>query len=352
MHSRKLAGIALGAIVALALPLAAPANAGTGPTTIADGFVSPLGLAVAHDGTALVAESFGGGKLTAVKKGVKKTLVDNGPGLGISGVDTRGPGTTTFVVAGEDDQGNPVQTVNVLGIKGKSRVLADLGAYEAKKNPDRTNRYGFQGLSNRCAAKVGEENSHPGIVDSNPYAVKILPNGDRIVADAGGNTLLRVSPKGKISTLAVLPPRPVTVTKAIAAAQGLPKCTIGHKYNFDFVPTDVELGPDGHLYVTSLPGGPEDDSLGARGAVFKVNPWSGSARLVASGFLGATDLAISPTGKIYVAELFGNRISTVVHGKLKTVAELPNPAAVEYSRGSLYVTTNVFVNGTLVRVKL
>ena len=37
-------------------------------------------------------------------------------------------------------------------------------------------------------------------------------------------------------------------------------------------------GPDGRLYVTSLPGGPEDPSLGARGAIFRVTPSTGSAK--------------------------------------------------------------------------
>ena len=54
-----------------------------------------------------------------------------------------------------------------------------------------------------------------------------------------------------------------------------PACVVGEEYAFEPVPTDVEFGPDGWLYVSSLPGGPEDASLGARGAVFRVNPWTG-----------------------------------------------------------------------------
>jgi sugar lactone lactonase YvrE len=68
---------------------------------------------------------------------------------------------------------------------------------------------------------------------------------------------------------------------------------------------------NGLLYVTLLPGGPEDPSLGARGAVYSVNARTGDVAFVACGFLGATGLALGPDGTIYVAELFGNRISTV-----------------------------------------
>lgn len=49
-------------------------------------------------------------------------------------------------------------------------------------------------------------------------------------------------------------------------------CVVGHEYAFEPMPTDVEIGPDGWLYVSSFPGGPEDPSLGARGAIFRINP--------------------------------------------------------------------------------
>ena len=161
-----------------------------------------------------------------------------------------------------------------------------------------------------------------------------------MVADAGGNTLVRVSPSGEVSTLAVLPPRPLTVTPEIAAGVPVPTCTVGFDYNFEPVPTDVEVGPDGMLYVSSLPGGPEGASLGARGAVFRVNPWNGNVKEIATGFLGAVDLALDDDGRIYVAEMFGGKITKIgLHGN-RTVAELPFPGALEYANGKLYATTS------------
>jgi hypothetical protein len=93
-------------------------------------------------------------------------------------------------------------------------------------------------------------------------------------------------------TVATLPPLGTTITADAAASQGLDPCVVGHTYYFEFVPTDVEKGPNGSLYVTALPGGPEDASLGARGAVFKVNLRSGKVRRVAGGFVGAVNLAV------------------------------------------------------------
>jgi hypothetical protein len=158
------------------------------------------------------------------------------------------------------------------------------------------------------------------------------------------------SSNGRISTVAVLPPIPFVVTAEVAAGLGLPDCVVGKTYNFEPVPTDVELGPNGLLYVTSLPGGPEDESLGARGSVFSVNLATGSVTKVAGGFLGATNLAISPNGTIYVAELFGNRISRVSGGGAVPVVDVPSPAGLEWANGKLYATVDVFGNGSVVTI--
>ena len=102
------------------------------------------------------------------------------------------------------------------------------------------------------------------------------------------------------------------------------------------VPTDVELGNDGWLYVTTLPGGPEDPSLGARGAVYRVNPTTGEVQLYASGFAGATGLAVAPNGTVFVAELFGNQVSVITkRGEVSTFADLPSPAGIEWQSGRL-----------------
>ena len=172
-----------------------------------------------------------------------------------------------------------------------------------------------------------------------------------VVADAGGNDILFVDGRGRVSTIAVLPPQGTTVTAEQAAAQGLPDCVAGATFNFEAVPTDVELGHDGSLYVSTLPGGPEDASLGARGSVYRVNAWSGRVKRVATGFLGATNLAVAPNGTIYVAELFGNKISKVSRRGVSTVVEVPNPAGLEWHRGRLFATTDVFGSGKLVTVR-
>ena len=104
---------------------------------------------------------------------------------------------------------------------------------------------------------------------------------------------------------------------------------IGKTYRFEPVPTDVEVGPDGLLYVSTLPGGPEDPSLGARGAVYKVNPSTGKVWKLAGGLLGATNLAVGPDGTVYAAELFSGRVSVVTKGTVTPFVEIPNALSVE-----------------------
>lgn len=88
--------------------------------------------------------------------------------------------------------------------------------------------------------------------------------------------------------------------------------------------------------------GPEDQSLGARGAVYQIDTKTGSVKQIASGLLGATNLAVGPRRAIYVSEIFAGRVSKIGDdGKPETVVKLPMPSGLEYHRGKLYVSYNV-----------
>ena len=141
-----------------------------------------------------------------------------------------------------------------------------------------------------------------------------------------------------------LPPQGVEVTQEAAQANGLPECAVGETFDFEPVPTDVELGPDGMLYVTTLPGGPEDPSLGDRGAVHRVDPETGDVETLATGLLSATGLAVTPHGDMYVAELFGGEISRVTQGgSVQPWARSMMPGDVEYGNGAIWATRKVLV---------
>ena len=166
---------------------------------------------------------------------------------------------------------------------GHQRVFGDLAALETEHNADGKTTYGFRNIPAPCAAEFppGTRAFYKGEVDSHPYGIAVT--GRTVyVADAGANSVVSVDTKsGKTKTVAVLPRRPYKVTAELAAMSELPPCVVGQTYDYEPVPTDVAVGPDGWLYVTSLPGGPEDPAFGARGAVFKVNPDNGRVELLA-----------------------------------------------------------------------
>jgi len=225
---------------------------------------------------------------------------------------------------------------------GKVRLSVNLARFEKLHNPDRHIRYGLtdpDDASATCKAQLAKATHGPvsyrGNVDSHPYAVTSLGHGAWAVADAGANAVLRVSASGHVSVISVIPGPVVRLTAAFAKANGAPDCA-GLSYRFESVPTDVER-QGRSLYVTSLPGGPEGPSAGANGSVFRIHHHH--AHRIATGFAGATNLAIGRHGTIYVAELSKGVISTVRHGRPHVVATLPGVVAVEYAHGSLYAST-------------
>ena len=326
--------------------LVAPAPAGAGPapepTTVARKLVSPLSMAVAGDGTAYVSQNFAG-LLTAVPPGGKPEVVFAAPKKTEVGAVSVGGGLVRFATTAK-------KHAMLWSMKpgGSPAALADLWKHERTKNPDQGEAYGFSDLDATCLSQVPADvpASYTGQKDSHPYGTAVR-RGTTYVADAGANAVLAVSPRGKVSTVAVLPPVPVVITADAAAANKLPACTVGHTYAFEPVPTDVEVGKGGWLYVSLLPGGPEDGSTGANGMVVKVKASTGKVRTVASGFAGATGLAVAPNGDVYVAQLFGGQVSRIRHGSdvAKPWAMVGLPAAVEWFGGQVLVSANVLADG-------
>jgi hypothetical protein len=289
------------------------------------------GALYTSDGGSSTVNRLVGKKLKVLAKGAK--------GSDLSGVAVNENGDlayTSTIFAGE---GAVKSSLTIKTAAGKT-VVANLLKYEKVVNPDADVRYGIDHPT-KCQKKafkpLGGATYH-GLVDSHPYAVTPLGAHGWVVADAAGNDLLKVSKTGHISTLSVLPRQATVITPEAAKALGLPDCVVGAVYNFEPVPTDLELS--GHdLIVSLLPGGPEDPSLGARGKVYRVDATCGLAYPVASGFLGATNVAVAPDGRIFVAELFGNTISVITGGKSSTYLKLPNVVSLAWGDGVLYAGT-------------
>jgi hypothetical protein len=359
MRKKPLLAVVGAACSALLLVTTTPASATPkvpSPRLVSDALAAPFNIAFKGRGT-YVADG-GLNQVVRVRAdGTLHTVVADAPGT--SGLAfSKGGVRMAFTTI--ESSGPPPGQITASGLHiygpGGSQVFADTLAFENANNPDQDIEYGVQGAASQSckdalAEATGVPATYKGLVDSHAYSVASYKN-KWVVADAGANALLWVTNSGSISTLAVLPSQPLTITAAMATAMQLPQCA-GITYRFEAVPTDVEVRGD-YLYVTTLPGGPEDPSLGARGKVYRVNPRTGDVKEIASGLLGATNLAFKG-GKIYVAELFGGQISVIRHGKPSKYMDLPGVVAVETDpHGTLWAATlgneDPPAPGTLVKI--
>lgn len=152
---------------------------------------------------------------------------------------------------------------------GGFRQIADLWRFEHDNNPD---------------ADV----ANPAI-DSNPVDV-YADHGRFYVADAGGNTVLRVGRFGGIRAISVFP----NITMPFPFPPPPPTVEM------QAVPTGVVKGPDGALYMSQLTGFPFPVG-GAK--VFRIDPRTGAASVYASGFTNIMDLDFGRDGTLYVLEI-------------------------------------------------
>jgi hypothetical protein len=350
MHTRHLAAACAAALAlgggawgsATAAPHHAVAKGKPTVATVAKKLTMPLSVAQAPDGTRYWTDRTGLWKQPV--GGVAAPLFASTRKAPVEAVSADG-GVLRFATGSTNNKAGNVWT---LGTTGTPTLIADTFAYEKSANPDGKFDYGFLRTPKSCLAQLPKDvpPAYPGSVESHPYATAYA-GGVTYVADAGGNDIIAVSATGVVSTVAVLKPVKVKITAAGAKANKLPACTVGRKYALEGVPTDVEVGPDGWLYVTSLPGGPEDGSLGANGRVLRIDPATGRTTTLADGLLSPTGVAVTANGDVYVTELFAGVVAKIRHGssKVRTYAEAPFPAAIEATPTGLLATINAIPIG-------
>ena len=364
---RIVTGVAAGA-AALGL-----VSAGAGRLTAQDsggfqvilsGLDNPRGLAFAGNGALYVAEAGRGGDgpclpgeggpdvclgrtgaVTRLYRGVARRVITGLPSLaapdgsGATGphdVSIHGNGNPQVVIGLGDNpdvrmafpDDNPIRRLGFLAElrSGGNRLsyTHDVSRHELK-NPDRD------------------------VVDSNPYSV-LADDSAQIIADAGGNSLLRAAKNGTIKTLTVFPPQLVDAPPFL----GLPP---GTQIPAASVPTCVAIGPDSAYYVGELTGFPFPVG-GAR--VWRVPQNGRSPQVYRSGFTNVLDIAFARDGSLYVLEhaanglLSGDPASRIIRvsadgSQRTTIADtgLTNATAMAIGRdGALYVSNNGTSAGT------
>ena len=244
-------------------------------------FATPaFGLATAPDGSLLVADA--GAGIVELRHGVG-ALVAELPGVTDMAPIGRGE---MFAITGGGAGAGASKLYRVS--RGRARLIADLGLFEATVNPDAPE------------------------VNPNPFDVAALSGGAALVADAGGNDLLIVNNSGAIDWIATLPVELVS-TENIKTLFGCPAgppdiCDLPAQIPAQPVATSVAIGPDGAYYMGELKGFP---APAGASKVWRIEPGTRHARcgtspactVVADGFTSIVDLAFGKDGTLYVVEL-------------------------------------------------
>ena len=335
------AAVPLVASAAVAIPVAdaAPSPHLHVVNVLSKKFVGPLQFAVSGHHV-YVADAF-----TSTLSEIGGKVLAHGPDPNTGG-DIAGVAVNRHrhEIAYTSSNGKHTKTLLTVIRRGQVAWSANLAKFEADRNPDHGISYGVAHPS-KCVRNALNAAHVPvhyhGQVDSHPYAVAALRHGAWAVADAGGNDLLKVSAAGEVRLIRTLPRETMVVSQAMADQDHLPQCVVGVHYRVEAVPTDVERGPLG-LYVTTLPGA--DKANGGR--VYRINGGTRARHLLGTGFNNATNLAVSKSGKILVAELGAGRISQLQHhGPGLDVIDLPGVVAVERANGRWYASTAPAVTG-------
>ena len=371
--SRSLSGV-FGSVEELTVPSAKVADPSM--KIVARGLDNPRGLSLAPNGALFVAEAgeggdecFGGGPegrscygesgaVTRIKNGNQARVVRDLPSFaGEGGFAAAGPHDVSltgegkarklFVTVGEGfrEETGDERFSRLLRVKdsGATASVADLLAHERENNPDN----GIDPFSNEPE------------LNSNPYSSVSLKGGGHVVADAAGNSLLRVSPGGNVKTRAVFPTRPVEDPDQYDLPPG---------FRYQSVPNAVAKGSDGSYYVGELTGFPFPVG---EARVYRVKPGSDRPRVYAEGFTNIIDVAIGPDGSLYVLEIVkkgllqaegpegdmtGRLVRVRPNGERRTVASdgLVAPSGVAVAPdGTVYVSNfGIFPNqGQVVRLE-
>ena len=177
------------------------------------------------------------------------------------------------------------------------RLVADIAAYAAA-NPDPGNLEGDPG-------------------ESNPFGLAVLSNGNALVTDSAANSVLRITPSGKIKMVARLPHEMVATD--MVGAPGMPPML-----PTEAVPTGITVGPDGHIYVGELKGFPFRPGSSriwridpnATNAVCSADPAVKARRCQAwgSGFTSIASIAFDQTGALLVFEYAADGIGAFETG--------------------------------------
>jgi hypothetical protein len=349
--TRRVVPLAIAAVAVVALALA-PAGAAQSTQIVATGLDNPRHLTFSAEGELYVAEAGRGGSINC---GVEHPAL--GPScFGFTGAVTqvRDADSEARVVtglpsiAGEAEALGPSDIVFTgsqkyvlsLGLGGDEALRAAYGPQAGLLGTLVTGKLKQDGYSLLADVLAYEAAANPDGTDIDTNPVGMVRQGDGyVLADAGGNAVVRASHKGTFTTITALPPGSALAPPFL----GLPP---GTQIPTDAVPTSVVQGPDGAYYISQLTGFPFEKG---DANIWRVVPGQ-AATVYASGLTNLTDLAFGPDGSLYAVEIASNGLLAGPIGALVKITPggsthttvlggLFAPYSVAFGRGAAYVTT-------------
>lgn len=148
-----------------------------------------------------------------------------------------------------------------------------------------------------------------------PWDVAIGPNGDMFVIESGVNRILKVSPNGTVSIyMNIMLSQPLVGTLAInqngdifvsTGEDTILKISPDKKIttlasNLLYI-DELTISPSGDLYASSI--GWDDGPKHDESKIFKISTETGELSIFTTEVLGAYDMEFSPSGELYVTEL-------------------------------------------------
>jgi hypothetical protein len=364
---RRVVALAVTATAMVALAIAAAGASAATPQVVATGLDNPRHLTFSATGELYVAEAGRGG---TIRCGVEHPAL--GPScFGFSGAITlvRDAGAEERVVtglpsiAGETEALGPSDVsftgsqkfVVSIGLGGSDALRAAYGPQARWLGTLLTGKLKEDGVSLFADVLANEVVANPDGTDIDTNPVGMVRDGDGyVLADAGGNAVVRASHKGTFTTVTALPPGSALAPPFL----GLPP---GTQIPTDAVPTSVVQGPDGAYYISQLTGFPFEKG---DANIWRVVPGQ-AATVWASGLTNLTDLAFAPDGSLYAVEISHEGLLNGPIGALVKITPggsshqtvlggLFAPYGLAFGNGAVYVSTCTvcFGGGEVLKIDL
>jgi len=375
-HRLRLAALTSAAVIGLGLVGSTPALAGGNhsggtPKVVARGLDNPRQLSLTKSGDLLVAESGEGGSapcrtgpeggtvcfgttgaITRISSHGRQSRIITGlPSLADQGTGGSATGPSDVAAVGHS-------VAVLIGLGGTPDVRAQLpaaGRRMATLIQTTSSHRSFRTVADLAAWEA--ENNPIEDVDSNPVGL-LADHGKFVVADAGGNTVLGVKPRGGIRQLAEFESRMIDAPPFLELPPGT-------QIPMQAVPTSVATkGHDGAYYVSQLTGFPFPKGAAN---IYRIDPRSGRTTIYAAGLTNVTDLAFRGRS-LYAVQLateglLNGPIGSVVKVEpgataptdhTVVVGDLPSPYGIAIRGEHAYVTTHSTEKdvGQVIRIRL